>query len=271
MALKSKIVDISHVFECQIFGSYVRDKVGGRSGSIKEDIDIIFPNENAKKMFINILHIVYNVEYIYKKSNTVHFLQNVLLKVSSKINHRDSVLVDCYVDPMKTLNSCIDFSCNSIRMSKTSINTVLQYTMREVHEDCVNKRFCIKGYCNAEMQIFLSGSRQYVEICNVYIKRAMNMIEKKWRMYHNTRGFVICPHKHLLNTFIGTEKINLIREQLVDGHECPICYQPLKNTGLVFVSKCFHLFHLQCIRNWIGKDDCENVSCPLCRQDYYII
>mmetsp|Transcript_6742 Transcript_6742/g.11705 ORF Transcript_6742/g.11705 Transcript_6742/m.11705 type:complete len:467 (+) Transcript_6742:47-1447(+) len=47
-----------------------------------------------------------------------------------------------------------------------------------------------------------------------------------------------------------------------DGDDCPICYQKLNEGERVGDLACGHVFHISCLKTWVGNKD----ECPLCRQ-----
>lgn len=52
--------------------------------------------------------------------------------------------------------------------------------------------------------------------------------------------------------------------ELYEIQECPICYENLKINDEVYLIKCCHLFHKECLKDWIKKN---NINCPTCRED----
>ena len=46
----------------------------------------------------------------------------------------------------------------------------------------------------------------------------------------------------------------------LETDECPICTELLKQETYI-LQPCGHIFHLQCIKEWLNKD----LSCPKCR------
>ena len=49
-------------------------------------------------------------------------------------------------------------------------------------------------------------------------------------------------------------------EDGIEADECPICTELLKQETYI-LQPCGHIFHLNCIKEWLAKD----LSCPKCR------
>jgi hypothetical protein len=49
-----------------------------------------------------------------------------------------------------------------------------------------------------------------------------------------------------------------------DGASCPICFDPFETAQSVAKLRCSHVFHEDCIRNWLLS---RHVDCPFCRTD----
>jgi hypothetical protein len=57
------------------------------------------------------------------------------------------------------------------------------------------------------------------------------------------------------------DKNNLIE---YESKECNICMDTYKIDDIVIKLGCNHLFHVNCIKNWLCK---EKITCPVCRKD----
>lgn len=49
--------------------------------------------------------------------------------------------------------------------------------------------------------------------------------------------------------------------------ECPICQVQLKNNDNVITLECAHIYHTQCISEWVKYKD----ECPLCRSPIQVL
>jgi hypothetical protein len=46
-------------------------------------------------------------------------------------------------------------------------------------------------------------------------------------------------------------------------NECVICIEPISNDSQCKMLSCFHIFHSECIHNWL----CQTANCPVCNKD----
>ena len=63
---------------------------------------------------------------------------------------------------------------------------------------------------------------------------------------------------------------NNISKGVKDGNEkCVICYENFKKKEPVKMTTCFHLFHFNCIKEWIKtkKEQIDPPDCPICRRE----
>ena len=58
----------------------------------------------------------------------------------------------------------------------------------------------------------------------------------------------------------------LINELEVKDKTCCICMDEIKDRQRTGITKCKHIFHHSCIREWLTKK-CSKPTCPNCRQD----
>lgn len=75
--------------------------------------------------------------------------------------------------------------------------------------------------------------------------------------YNNNKSSIACLDGHNKNVYI------------VEGSECPICYEPIVSHKNAYLTECNHAFHKTCLTKWYeAKETKENsVDCPMCRQD----
>ena len=69
---------------------------------------------------------------------------------------------------------------------------------------------------------------------------------------------------------LPSEEIFIYRK--LDLRECPICLDHLINTETIWLP-CGHLFHWNCIKQWIAKEyeDKKECQCPTCRSDISVL
>ncbi len=69
------------------------------------------------------------------------------------------------------------------------------------------------------------------------------------------------------NRVYPTMIIKIESERIEDTEEiCSICLEQLKYTE-VYKTKCGHMFHIECIKNYININNFTEVNCPNCRQE----
>jgi hypothetical protein len=60
-------------------------------------------------------------------------------------------------------------------------------------------------------------------------------------------------------------RIEKVNAQGLESELCSICYYNLKEGEQVNKLPCAHLFHVDCIKEWLLKEK----RCPLCKQEIY--
>ncbi len=71
-----------------------------------------------------------------------------------------------------------------------------------------------------------------------------------------------------IQPYIQDEKVKIIiiSERLNESEDnCSICLDPLKQTE-VYKTKCTHIFHTECIKNYVNSNKFQEVKCPNCRE-----
>ena len=59
--------------------------------------------------------------------------------------------------------------------------------------------------------------------------------------------------------------ITIVSETIQTNEDCSICLEPLNNTE-VYKTKCSHIFHVVCIKNYVNSNQFNEVNCPNCRE-----
>lgn len=80
--------------------------------------------------------------------------------------------------------------------------------------------------------------------------------------YKKTRREKITNLDHIFNIIrpSRSQQISKYSNENDSDVECPICCSGFSDTGK-YVSKCGHVFHLECIVPWYSK----HITCPVCR------
>ncbi len=63
--------------------------------------------------------------------------------------------------------------------------------------------------------------------------------------------------------------ITIISETIQSEDNCSICLEPLNNTE-VYKTKCSHIFHAACMKNYVNSNQFNEVKCPNCRESLFI-
>lgn len=63
-------------------------------------------------------------------------------------------------------------------------------------------------------------------------------------------------------------KITIVSETIETEEDCSICLEPLNNTE-VYKTKCSHIFHVVCMKNYVNSNKFIDVKCPNCREQLF--
>lgn len=61
------------------------------------------------------------------------------------------------------------------------------------------------------------------------------------------------------------QQLERLRGEAVKGELCSICYCNINPEEEVNRLPCNHLFHVDCIKEWL----CKEKTCPLCKQELH--
>lgn len=91
----------------------------------------------------------------------------------------------------------------------------------------------------------------------------------QWKTVKNSyQSYPLSPRKiHLETTELNDDDDDEL-EKMQHQHdaECSICLGEMTEISRCAILQCQHLFHLQCIHQWIDSDEESSLLCPLCRQ-----
>ena len=59
-------------------------------------------------------------------------------------------------------------------------------------------------------------------------------------------------------TILYSDKLSLFNKS------CPICLEEFKINKVIMSLNCNHGYHINCIKNWIDKNNTRNIFCPIC-------
>lgn len=63
--------------------------------------------------------------------------------------------------------------------------------------------------------------------------------------------------------------ITIVSENIQSEEDCSICLESLDNSE-VYKTKCSHIFHIMCIKNYVNSNKFNEVKCPNCRESLFI-
>jgi hypothetical protein len=112
---------------------------------------------------------------------------------------------------------------------------------------------------------FIDNALPSIQIMNdSFIDNIQNMFDNILEQYTQTFEDVkITLTKEqflkLENYIIDTELLNEY-----EGKDCNICIETYKKDDKIVILPCNHVFHNECIENWLCN---EKVTCPICRKD----
>lgn len=74
-----------------------------------------------------------------------------------------------------------------------------------------------------------------------------------------------------LSSYVDRRRVtDSLRKEIAEkeGEEinCPICQEEMKTNQHVFKTKCGHVFHQKCLKEWL-VEKCERPTCPMCKTD----
>jgi len=62
--------------------------------------------------------------------------------------------------------------------------------------------------------------------------------------------------------------VTIVSETIQCNEDCSICLESLNNTE-VYKTKCNHIFHVVCIKNYVNTNQFNEVKCPNCRESLF--
>ena len=62
--------------------------------------------------------------------------------------------------------------------------------------------------------------------------------------------------------------ITIVSETIESEEDCSVCLEPLNNTE-VYKTKCSHIFHVVCMKNYVNTNRFNEVKCPNCREQLF--
>ena len=96
--------------------------------------------------------------------------------------------------------------------------------------------------------IFCSCCVQFSHACDIC--SIIDNYIQKWRFNRNLKEHLIQSETMVLNNLISSRE------------ECSICLEPYQERDKIVQLTCNHIFHNDCIREWLQN---KQNNCPLCR------
>lgn len=78
----------------------------------------------------------------------------------------------------------------------------------------------------------------------------------------------------MIDKFYPNRRYDNIKKLLIQMKErkyfvnsCVICLDPIKNDSMCRILSCYHIFHENCIENWLEA----HPSCPVCLKEFKVL
>jgi len=97
-----------------------------------------------------------------------------------------------------------------------------------------------------------------------YLNIAFSVLKTFRKENDSSRDVQITPYKQEKVTVI------IVSENIQSEDNCSICLETLNNTE-VYKTKCSHIFHTECMKNYVNSNQFNEVNCPNCREVLFTI
>jgi len=123
------------------------------------------------------------------------------------------------------------------------------------------ERIC-KFVLNTKILILVKGFFvDNKEFAILPVEELISLAIRNTRYYEGDDNIVLSPADEELLNLIELTNIKNLKDLSNDKKDCIICLEEFKNGDEVITLPCFHLYHKECIKDWLKR----NNLCPICK------
>tara|TARA_Y100000816_G_C26102020_1_gene584363 strand:+ start:1821 stop:2675 length:855 start_codon:yes stop_codon:yes gene_type:complete len=275
-----------NIFKCALLykSAYIRGEFVIRSILFDEYIDnleVIFRDNDEKKMFIGTLINLYKCEII--EQNTPDFNETLKTCLVCKANKKRYTYLEVHFDICDILSLRLDFTINALIFNEANGIHLCSFFKNYIEpspvgeylnclDDSKNKTFSALPYkaCRTNTVVYKNNIKQLLE-------KAERLLHKDYIMYsmYSNSRFNETPI-----LFKNSANINKIKDLTNDQEKikynlndiCCICQSNFCVDELCIYTKCKHVFHKSCIFEMLETlDNDEPMSCIKCRSENFLL
>ena len=93
----------------------------------------------------------------------------------------------------------------------------------------------------------------------------------KWRIMNTQKWSIVDDvyRTYGLNRFPIHLEVGPLDKEPISMGDCTICLMAMEEANKCSILSCKHVFHMDCIHNWIDADEETSLQCPICRQEIF--
>lgn len=93
----------------------------------------------------------------------------------------------------------------------------------------------------------------------------------QWRLINTNKWMIVGEVYQIYN--LNHNPIDIEVRPIVESNDiledCTICLLPMDKKNKCSILPCKHLFHTECIHNWIDAEEDTSLQCPICRRNIF--
>ena len=240
-------------------------------------------NEIENGNFLNL----YDVYQIKQNENFINNLKHP--KQCQKINKSRKQSIELTLEKRMMNQHCYQNSLNYIDMKEKTKELLLadsrtnfdsdELSIDEFDGEMPEEQPKNSFYCKNQISI-----QENLEIDNVadFDKKKLNKVkslnynfkvrkmdERKLKSFNFVSHHVANVGDDMLNSFVSLDGMVKEQERIKAEEEiCMICYKGYDlNDFIVKLRKCDHIFHKECIDDWVKLQNWEKLTCLVCHED----
>lgn len=139
------------------------------------------------------------------------------------------------------------------------------------------------GLCNASRQIVIGNLRLghftisrmttfECPVCRNNVRAEKFGLNRcKWRISYTQKWSNVGEvyQTYDLSRFPIHIEIHHLDEDFESVDDCSICLLPMDKKNKCSILPCKHVFHMECIHEWIDADEDTSLQCPICRRGIF--